>query len=189
MLQDWQNLLAQLNPKEQTGLAEQDIRTIEELIEFEFQSGFILPTSYKEFCQVFGTVLLGKYVEIYSPYPERSNGLKASLKLDLELQISKEVSLNVEEISTLIDSAFIFDFTPGGDCLLWDLRTYSEEDESYDIYLVPGNEMEATYLIGRNFFEFVRDFCLGQKSHKVLPQYRRPKKRDLQLTYTRFSLR
>jgi hypothetical protein len=190
MLQDWQNLLARLkHERPEQVQPEEDTRTAEELQAFEAEAGIKLPASYKEFCQVFGTVQLGKYVEVYSPYFERSNALKASLKLDLELELSKGVPLNSEEISTLIDSAFVFTFTPSGDCILWDFRTYSNIDESYDIYLVPSNEMEGIYPLGRNFFEFIIKFCLGYQSYKILPKYRRPRKRDIRQTYTRFSLR
>ncbi|MEE3719501.1 hypothetical protein V2H45_22410 [Tumidithrix elongata RA019] len=45
----------------------------------------------------------------------------------------------------------------------FDLRTYGL-DESYDIYyLSTGDELAIVKLSERNFFDFVREYCLGTK--------------------------
>jgi hypothetical protein len=47
--------------------------------------------------------------------------------------------------------------------LLWDLRTYDELDDSYDIYILKdGNIDVPTCNLGRDFYLFIRDFCMGQ---------------------------
>jgi len=52
---------------------------------------------------------------------------------------------------------------------LWDLGSYDESDQSCDIYLVPTDDLDRTTKLGRDFFEFVNDFCLGSRARKVLP--------------------
>ena len=66
-------------------------------------------------------------------------------------------------------NAFIFGSNPNGHEILWDLGSYQESDQSCDIYLVPSDELEQTTLVGRDFYEFVSDFCLGSKAEEVLP--------------------
>lgn len=187
-LQKWQALLMQLEAEERLGCIGQDIRTEAELQRFETETSIVLPDGYKEFCQVFGTVIFGDYVTVFCPDISYSVSKINSLKFGLELQVSNEVALDEEAITNLLNSSFVFGDTQKGDYILWGLKTYSDLDKSYDIYLISVNDMDGVYQVGRNFFEFVCDFCLDIKSYQLLPKYRRPLIKDLRRTYTRFSL-
>lgn len=190
MIQKWQTLLAQLEAEERPGyIGQKDICTEADLLAFEAETSIIIPVEYKEFCQVFGTVIFGDYVRFFCPNIKYSEEDIHSLKFGLELQENNGLAIDREAIINLLNSAFVFANTCNGESILWNLKTYSELDKSYDIYLVPGNDIDNVYQVGRDFFKFVCDFCLGTKSHELLPKYRRPKMRELRRTYTRFSIR
>jgi len=40
------------------------------------------------------------------------------------------------------------------------------------------------YKVGRDFFDFVRDFCLGMKAFELLPEELWPQTRDIRLQFT-----
>jgi hypothetical protein len=142
-----------------------------------------LPVAYKEFCQILGTGMLAEFVRIFSPTkPFIAEG---KYHLDYAIQRVEEFMTNyphlqrdrtVERDQWCIDlfkSAFVFgDYATGEYLLLWDLRTYRQEDESYDIYWVSRDmpEIDDPILIGRDFFEFVQDFCYGTKRFESLPE-------------------
>lgn len=116
-IEQWQALLAQLEVIE--SFEGREILTAEDLLTFETQNNIVLPATYKEFCQVFGSLDLSR--DIY-----------------------------------------------------WVSIDFLEEDRIYQV--------------GRNFFEFVRDFCLGLKSQEVLPESIRPLPSVLGQTFTRFNV-
>ncbi len=73
-------------------------------------------------------------------------------------------------LNKLLNHGYPFGDTTNGDRFFWDLTSYNEVDQSYDIYWIPDeNAIHITY-IGRDFFEFISEFCLGQKSSKLLPK-------------------
>ena len=183
MIEKWQNLLAQLEILENKGWG---IWSEERLLAFEAKTGIILPAGYKEFCQIFGNGTLGDYMGISYPNLQESNGITASLKDSLDI-VAGKVS-NLAEIQKTLDSAFFFADNSNAHLVFWDLRTYSESDRSYDIYITYLDCFEGEfYQIGRDFFEFVRDFCLGMKSYEVLPEWMRPYPEELTLTFCPFK--
>lgn len=72
-----------------------------------------------------------------------------------------------EEARHLLNSAFAFGKSSRQESLFWDLRTYSEIDQSYDIYIARLEQIPVK--IGRSFFEFVHDICFGLNSQTVFP--------------------
>ncbi|MCT7949719.1 hypothetical protein NG798_07960 [Ancylothrix sp. C2] len=44
------------------------------------------------------------------------------------------------------------------------------------------------YKIGRNFYEFVQNFCLGRKAYEVLPEFMQPDLESIRPTEGRFKL-
>lgn len=44
------------------------------------------------------------------------------------------------------------------------------------------------YKIGRDFYEFVQNFCLGRKAYEVLPESIQPNLESIRPTYSRFKL-
>lgn len=181
--QKWQNLLAQLEIIENQGWG---IWSEERLLAFEAKTGIILPAGYKEFCQIFGSGMLGYDMRISYPNLLESDLTAASLKDSLD-SVAQNVP-NLAEIQKTLDSAFFFADNSNAHLVFWDLRTYSESDRSYDIYITYLDCFEGEfYQIGRDFFEFVRDFCLGMKSYEVLPEWMRPYPEELTLTFCPFK--
>ena len=183
MLETWINLKSRLK-EEPNRYLPHEICSEKELLDFETQTKIILPPSYKECCQVFGSVAFGEYLQIRCPnlaYSQFWEALESSIDSAV---IFREIDIkDVGKIENLLDSAFVFG---GSDTLLvlfWDLRTYSK-DGNYDIYLARGEDFDGVYLVGRDFTEFVLDFCLGTKSHEILPEYMHPSLRSLQPTFT-----
>lgn len=156
-----------------------------DLLIFEAQTGIVLPAGYKEFCQVFGSGIFGNYMQVDSPDLNFSRENIGYLKEELRFQAEWDESIDIESIESLLNSAFIFGNNAHSDMLLWDLRTFSESDKSYDIYLAPFSG-PAVHLVGRDFAEFIRDFCLGMKAFDLLPEDMQPHIQELHPTFTRF---
>lgn len=187
-MQRWRDLLSGLEIIESSSDC---LFTEDELIESEAKLGFILPAAYKEFCQVFGSGSFGDFIEILCPtfdtVASSTYGIEAMKSSRVMLSISQKENIDTNSILALLDSAFTFG---GNDAYtaLWDLRTYGEIDQSYDIYwtlssIYPGEN----YLVGRDFFEFVRDFCLGEKPYEVLPEDTQPLPGMMSKTFTRIA--
>jgi hypothetical protein len=70
MSQIWQPILSRIRFQE--AVFESDTRTEEELCYFERSSGILLPSDYKEFCQVFGAGQFGDYMRIRCPDMDES---------------------------------------------------------------------------------------------------------------------
>jgi hypothetical protein len=182
ILQRWQTLFNQLEVIDRGNSV---TSSKAELLAFEAATGIILPLGYKEFCQVFGWGTFGNFVDIYGkPNMELSEELIEYLKIELKQLKKWDSFLNLEATETLLNSAFMFGGTSRRESFLWDLRTYSESDQSYDIYLARLGHLPV-YLVGRDFIEFVRDFCLGMKAFEVLPQEMWPSPKELSLTFSR----
>ncbi len=80
----------------------------------------------------------------------------------------------VEQLSTLLKTAMPFADSDSGDVFVWDLASYLESDDSYDIYAI--FELyecsPRVCRIGRSFSDFVQEFLLGEESlqMKSLPE-------------------
>lgn len=185
LIEKWQFLFSELEIIDE----DSEVLTEEELQEFENDKDVVLPLEYKIFCQVFGTGLFGDFVFVAAPSNEfykfsevAVNGIRNELKFFPSRDLSRDKALE-----DLLDSAFVF----GGDSVwgnlgFWDLRTYSELDQSYDIYWIGADLMdEDACLIGRNFFDFVQGFCLGTTAYDVLPGSKQPDSKTIYNTFTR----
>lgn len=190
MKQQWHNLLGQLDVLEYG----REILSSNKIIEFENSTKILLPQSYKEFCEVFGTGLFGNFVGIVSPsldFFEYGKTIIFRINEEVEMFPSKDREWD-RGVKSILDSAFIF----GGNSVweyiaFWDLRTYQKSDRSYDIYWMStsfsGSEDDETFYIGRDFFEFVVDFCLGTKVFEILPFSKQPPPECIYQTFTRSS--
>ena len=204
-IQVWQDLIRQLelinvdsgNPSMHSANSTYEIEpkrefmTVEECEDVEKERGIIFPKAYKEFCQVFGTGCFGNdCIEIQCPTRywldhvnvARQKGIANSIKLS-----NNEIVINnKEEIMSLLSSATFFG---GLDYfgVFWDLRTYSQEDDSYDIYwaLISCEEGDI-FRVGRNFVEFIQNFCLGQGMLELLPIYFHDAVDNVSPTFTRY---
>ncbi len=177
-MQQWYELLSKIEIYQYKVDEPQEIWTETDWLEFESKTHLILPASYKYFCQVFGTIELNKTQRIYCPNVKFSQKNIAIIKDELEYQIKLGIINETESMLELLDSGFVFGDNCWAHIYLWDMRTYSKLDRSCDIYFLGLDEYPLVlYPMGRNFFEFIHDFCLAAKYHKHLPQHLRPERR------------
>jgi hypothetical protein len=155
----------------------------EDFKSFEAEIGIRLPKGYKEFCTIFGTGTLGGFIRIYCPCKHDSKNdvqenqwnvteLKDAVAFERDSMERGFSSFGDEKFSMLerlLENAFAFGDNPNAEVFLWDLSSYNESDKSYDIYIVPFDDLRNTTLVGRDFFEFVSEFCLTSKSDEILP--------------------
>jgi hypothetical protein len=144
------------------------------LQKFEITSKIHLPSGYKDFYRAFrgGGTFGNSYINIYCPPDlegsnEDLNFLRASMERMRDWGDLSE--LDCLKYETLLTSAFVFGGTCRAEHFIWDLRTYRADDDSYDIYLLRIDD-PSTYLVGRDFFRFVRNFCLGTEAFSKLPE-------------------
>lgn len=143
-----------------------------QLSDFESQTGLILPQGYREFCQVLGAGGFG-LGGFFVDGPQLDN-IGANLNsnqgiLGACLETFKYDSPESSEIEELLNNAYLFGGAPGRISLIFDLRTYREQDRSYDIYAIGCEDPFSCYL-GRDFFEFVRDICMGDLAQEEFPE-------------------
>jgi hypothetical protein len=193
LLQRWQTLFNQLEVIERGNTL---TYSESKLLEFEVQNNIILPCGYKEFCQIFSAGYFGDFVEILGC--PNINYSKNTIKnyrqaLEWELERQKEDGVewfapeDVKAIQKIFDSALVFAKTFTSEIFVWDLTTYSDSDQSYDIYFIRIDHVPA-YFVGRDFVEFVRDFCLGMKAFELLPQGIWPDPQEINSTFTRWGV-
>ncbi|AFY53590.1 WD40 repeat-containing protein [Rivularia sp. PCC 7116] len=141
MIQDkWQILISQLEIVNKKNLP----NTEQDILNFESQTGIILPIDYKVFCQLLGGGTFNGFIDIHSV-----------------ITLRKLVEFEIKELE--------FASGPNNYDICWDLTTYSEQDKNYDIYIKTYDDFQWLKL-GRDFFTFVIDYCLGMKSFDFLPE-------------------
>ena len=177
MIKRWEALLATLTVAKKSDLicSEADIDEVEKELGFKFPSG------YKEYSRVFGSGSLGQsdestFFRVYCPCsPQSSVDIRQTghnligLKLDLDVSEPIEDTDKAKALYRLLESGYAFADSDRADRFIWDLTTYREEDQSYDIYWVPDENVEDISLIGRDFFEFIEKFCLGASRRIMFP--------------------
>lgn len=186
MIEQWQSLLDQLEIIQSPYGSE--FWTLEQLSQFESDNDIIFPTGYKEFCQVFGTGCFGDFISIFCPSIYFSTICLEAIKSEIVdfPNPEHEKMMSRESLQDLINSGFVFGREPSAISVFWDLRTYSKLDHNYDIYWANSDCFSGDiYKIGRDFYEFVTEFCLGEKHYKILPEHEWRPKESLQKTFTR----
>jgi hypothetical protein len=144
---------------------------------------FILPRDYIDFFDVFGEGFLGQSIRIRLPDTHRSSTSIGCFKAAL---IGVYHDNELSQTFDLMDRSFVFADTDRSELFIWDLRSYSVEDDSYDIYWIGIGSVDF-YLVGRSFFEFINDFCYGLKSFQITPEYKHFDPSELTLTFTYFE--
>ncbi|MEG3936472.1 MULTISPECIES: WD40 domain-containing protein [unclassified Microcoleus] len=186
MKQKWQALLNYLEFIEDPYCGE--VWDEQQIINFELQNNVVLPADYKDFCQVFGGGMFGDYMQLWCPSKELQLGINV-LKIEIDNYVynNPDNSLDLESLNKLLSYAFVFGDNSCAEILFWNLESYSNLDNSCDIYLVRLDSFEGNlYQVGRNFFEFVCDFCLGTKAYEVLPEWMHPYPQELHYTFTQY---
>ncbi len=156
----WEKLLFQL---EIILECTHDLSTLTEnqLNYFESQTQLILPEEYKNYCQIIGSGRFSRsQFSIDCPDVNSIQETLTSNEIILEAYTSRHSwSLTILQ---LLDSAYLFggglDFK---ELLIFDLRTYREIDQSYDIYFVsPDGDVN---FLSRSFFDLIKDYCIGDQ--------------------------
>jgi hypothetical protein len=157
-----------------------EIASLDMIDNFESQSGIILPHEYKEFCLIFGSGNFGitffrieclPYVSTYDGNTVEYTIISSREILDNYKQDCQWSSAEID----LLDSGLIFG---SGDnqatSFVFDLRTYSERDLSYDIYGIYRQDLsESTgiiYPLGRSFLDFIENICAGDGANLKCPE-------------------
>jgi SMI1-KNR4 cell-wall len=138
------------------------------LMEFERQTGILLPKGYKEFMQIFGTGTFGSYTDFFEPSKSLSDEDLGYLIQDVRRMKERFEDLDYSEMEDLLEHSFAFAGTSKEETFAWDLNSYNDHDESYDIHRFHLGSNEC-YRVGRDFTEFVCGFCLGLNSFRFLP--------------------
>jgi hypothetical protein len=168
----------------------------EEIQEFEWQTKIILPADYKSFCQIIGGGSFNNFAFINN-VTNLKRIWEAEINIKNEInERRKNLELNEQELEKirqeydpdgtitlyydLINRSLNFGSASTSEIdyrIYWDLTTYNEQDQSYDIYIDDFGNYEI-YKIGRDFFNFITDYCLRIKSWDSLPNRFCPKFSD-----------
>jgi hypothetical protein len=151
----------------------------QELLECERALGCPLPQAYREYCQVFGSGEFG-------PYQFRIRGQDSdSIKswLFANNQLNDGTSLVIEayrrysdapspEVEQILNAGLHFGESIDQNCVLFffDLSSYQEVDQSCNIYCYYEHDCVEIYDLGRDFFTFICDFCIGDRAEREFPK-------------------
>jgi hypothetical protein len=145
-----------------------------ELSNFESETGIILPSEYKNYCQVFGSGRFGDPIRIHYLRPSSVGLSKRLIDLVVKPQIKEYPSkdkLIDRKLLHWLDYILIFASDDRGNIAAWDLKSFNQTDNSYDIYWIQIEYFDdEIYKIGSDFYDFINDFCLGKKSFDFLPE-------------------
>lgn len=196
-IDQWQALLENIETTRGQGIFIPGQRKKEKFENIEATTGIILPEKYKEFCHVFGVGMFGKWAVIDYADWEASQFIKEKLLELLSFSWDEFLPppfpdaepLQIDSAVEMIQSILVFGLTTNEQLLFWDLRTYSEVDKSYDIYLTWADDCfdGNCYKIGRDFYEFVTDYCLQGISQYPLPEYFCPEPESIYPVFKRYE--
>lgn len=145
------------------------------LQEFEQQHNINFPPDYREFCRLFGTGIANNWLQLLCPGTSRIAASQEDLVLTanyIREFPSRDLTVDQQKLD-ILENGFIF-ADEGASCvLLWNLKTYRADDQSYDMYWAEWDSPQSEILeedikfVGRSFFEFVRDFCYGLRASEL----------------------
>jgi SMI1-KNR4 cell-wall len=164
-LNKWQELLNSVEFSPDFNLKPIDREVIDNC---EAELGIKFPEDYKDYCQVFGEVDYGKEIAITTADVDtvRNSRQQCQDILDSyeEGDYSKSGWANVLVMRRVSESGFVFGSSPNAIDFGFDLSTYSEIDKSCDIYMIYYCDGDPIiWNIGRDFYSFIKDCCLGTK--------------------------
>jgi hypothetical protein len=168
MLEKWRSLLAETQVS-CIWANQLSTQSLEQFLEYENQVGFFLPSEYQEFCQIFGYGIFTRYWFCIECPDLKSSDRRLIPHSDTIAAIKMSGYTYPDDVYELLDSAYIFATGDGFIFFLFDLRTYSDADRSYDIYALDDENSNSLYYLGRSFFNFVQDICLGERSLLEFP--------------------
>ena len=185
MAEKWKKLIQKLEILVGEG---QETLDAETLSATEAEYKIILPSDYKEFCQVLGSGELSDIARVCCPtkfFIKASERRVQEAIRDIE-RFGENLKRDQQYIEQL-RSAFVFGESATGEYLIfWDLRTYQESDGNYDIYWANSVDPGGTdpVMLGRDFFNFIQNFCYGTEAFDLVPEYMEGSSpEDLSLTF------
>jgi SMI1 / KNR4 family (SUKH-1) len=166
-------------------LGNQNVST-DDFIAVEKRLSTKIPEDYQYFCHILGAGRLDDFVDIFYMDSNRLDESIATAEYMIN-KINQYIAIRGNYESQegldwwnnrdnngyikLLESALIFGGYNGEVVIFWDLRTYNSDDDSFDIYwydLDMPDEIDPIK-IGRNFTDFICDFCYGQMPCNFAP--------------------
>jgi hypothetical protein len=89
---------------------------------------------------------------------------------DIE-DFDRETAECLISLRSLYNHALVFGANGAGMDFFWDTRTYSQVDNSYDIYVASLHNYRW-YKVGRSFLQFVQTFCVENEYTSLPTQLR-----------------
>jgi hypothetical protein len=181
-IDQWNELLKGINI-----LGEPSHLTPSKFNELDYDFSVVLPKDYIYFLEVFGQGFLGESIRIR--WPGQWSKVLIRHYVELLETYKNSGSYTEEDIKPnldLLSNSFAFGDTDTSELLVWDLRTYSTSDDSYDIYWI-GLSSSKSYLVGRDFYEFVSSFCFGEQMFDKLPMEEQLDSTQMTHTFTGYS--
>jgi len=180
-LEKWQSLFSTLQVRYNVASADGSIpsepkyvKTDLDIETFEIVNRIKLPSDYKSYCKVFGNGIFSDWVSIFAislAHSEESKyftrGAIKYVQEDIQRGHVIECT-DINFVNKLLDNCFAFAMSSTAGTILWDLSSYSESDGEYDIYYIFLDDLCVSYL-GRSFYEFITNFCLGSMWFEVFP--------------------
>jgi SMI1 / KNR4 family (SUKH-1) len=158
-----------------------------------------LPDDYQYFCQILGVGRLDDFLNIDCLDEERILQWQDTAeymigRINYGVQHRASVTLAAPEDSEnrddesyidLLKSSLIFGDYNSEYVIFWDLRTYNPNDDSYDIYWysqdIPDGDIPVK--IGRDFTDFICNFCYGQLPCQLIPEMFPESPREIGYTF------
>ena len=176
---------------ENISLVDYELNTmsIQEFVPFEQRLGYKLPDDYKYFCQTLGA---GTLAELFDVFCINNNSISDNNDITSEMierirygmEIREQIrhsgdeedpypNRNDTEYISLLQSALIFASFNGEQIFFWDLRSYRDFDDSYDIYwhVIDTPDADEPIKICRKFSDFICEFCYGQLVCDLIPNF------------------
>lgn len=139
-----------------------------ELKSFEEESGIVFPVQFKEYCQVLGHGMFG-YNEFMIYVPILEDWSSHLFAKQGELEACQDLYPWSQDCLDILDNGYLFGGAAGCAHFVFDLRTYDNSNQSYNIY---GFECHYGFMynFGHDFFAFVRDYCIGSRAELDCPE-------------------
>jgi hypothetical protein len=152
----------------------------QELEEYELILKHHLPLEYKNFCRVFGE---GRFsddefcINCQDTLDPIENLESNPSILESCLETFKYEHQWTSQLQSLVENAYLFGWGNNKLIFVFDLRTWSDSDQSYDIYGLKFSDCYC-YQVGRDFFKFIQEGCIGGKINKEFPNLISPLESD-----------
>ena len=157
------------------------LSTIQDMDAFESSTKFMLPNEYKEFCMIFGEGIFG--INLFNIWC-LSYGFNDKEELDVIIEDTFSYDNDMidnyktgchwdESFKNLLESALFFGQGAQSETsFMFDLKSYSATDSSYDIYGIRcrtwnhgyPHSMGVIYFLGRSFFKFIKELCIENQA-------------------------